>query len=153
MLGNFMYSSVISCYQSKHMITDIKPRPCLSCNKPVKGRSDKKFCDDYCRNKFNNLRRLETNSLIRKINRILQRNRSILESALPSGEKMRRTSRLNLADKGFRFNHFTHKNKNKKGQVYHYCYDYGWLDLDRENCIVVKNRDQSATETPPPPVD
>ena len=126
---------------------------CQACGSVMRGRVDKKFCDDYCRNKFNNLRRLETNSLIRKVNRILQRNRSILESAIPNGEKMRRTTRLNLADKGFRFNHYTHAHRNKKGQVYHYCYDYGWLDLDRENCIVVKNRDQSAMDTLTPPVD
>jgi len=114
---------------------------CLACGSIMRGRIDKKFCDDYCRNKFNNLRRMETNSLIRKVNRILQRNRSILEANIPNGEKMRRTTRLKLADQGFRFNHFTHAHTNKKGQIYHYCYDYGWLALDRENCIVVKNRE------------
>ena len=27
---------------------------CLACGKPLKGRIDKKFCDDYCRNNYNN---------------------------------------------------------------------------------------------------
>ncbi len=27
---------------------------CLTCRKPIKGRSDKKFCDSACRNTFNN---------------------------------------------------------------------------------------------------
>ena len=30
----------------------VPPKLCLTCNKPVKGRTDKKFCDDYCRNNY-----------------------------------------------------------------------------------------------------
>ena len=32
-----------------------KNKKCLSCGKLLKGRVDKKFCDDYCRNNYNNL--------------------------------------------------------------------------------------------------
>ena len=27
---------------------------CLQCDKVIRGRIDKKFCDDWCRNNFNN---------------------------------------------------------------------------------------------------
>ena len=29
-------------------------RECLECGEPLKGRVDKKFCSDYCRNSHNN---------------------------------------------------------------------------------------------------
>jgi len=29
-------------------------RKCLHCDHVLKGRTDKKFCDDYCRNTYNN---------------------------------------------------------------------------------------------------
>ena len=57
----------------------IEPKPCLSCSKPVKGRTDKKFCDDYCRNSYHNRYPKEVclaiqlrGALMRKINRLTQ---------------------------------------------------------------------------------
>jgi len=32
-------------------------KTCLACGKILKGRVDKKFCDDYCRNNYNNLQK------------------------------------------------------------------------------------------------
>ena len=32
----------------------MEKRNCLECKDPVKGRIDKKFCSDYCRNAYNN---------------------------------------------------------------------------------------------------
>ena len=32
----------------------MEKRECLECREPVKGRVDKKFCSDYCRNAYNN---------------------------------------------------------------------------------------------------
>ena len=53
---------------------------CLACDKPVKGRTDKKFCDDFCRNKYNNQLKAGCNNYVRNINNALGKNRRILES-------------------------------------------------------------------------
>jgi hypothetical protein len=39
------------------METEIKK--CLACNKTLRGRADKKFCDDYCRSNYNNLQKIK----------------------------------------------------------------------------------------------
>jgi hypothetical protein len=40
--------------QTSMMLRQKETKTCLFCEKPVKGRSDKKFCDDYCRAAYNN---------------------------------------------------------------------------------------------------
>ncbi|MBL7762218.1 MAG: DUF2116 family Zn-ribbon domain-containing protein, partial [Chitinophagaceae bacterium] len=59
------------------------PSACLNCGKPLKGRSDKKFCDDSCRNNYNNQLKSIVNNQMRNINNVLGKNRRILESLLP----------------------------------------------------------------------
>jgi len=53
-------------------------RRCLDCQEPLKGRADKKFCNDLCRNNYNNRLKSESNNLVRRINGILRKNRNIL---------------------------------------------------------------------------
>ena len=53
-------------------------RHCLACGKTVKGRIDKKFCDDYCRNVYNNRTKSDDNALIREVIQILKRTDAFL---------------------------------------------------------------------------
>ena len=55
-------------------------KTCLACGKPLKGRIDKKFCDDYCRNNYNNQQKAKGShsSYVRNINNTLLKNRKIL---------------------------------------------------------------------------
>ncbi|MFT7376985.1 MAG: hypothetical protein ACI88Z_000811, partial [Sphingobacteriales bacterium] len=52
---------------------------CQDCGAPISGRADKKFCGHHCRNHYHNDKYKITSGVVRKINRILTRNRSILE--------------------------------------------------------------------------
>jgi len=113
---------------------------CLSCHKPVKGRTDKKFCDDYCRNAFNNHLRSATNNLVRNINNALGKNRRILESFFVNEEEMAKTTKNKLLEKGFLFKYFTHTYTNKKGTVYFFCYDLGYLPLENDWYLLVKRK-------------
>ena len=54
-------------------------KTCLQCGKTLRGRADKKFCDDYCRNNYNNQLKANTNNYVRNINNALGKNRRILE--------------------------------------------------------------------------
>lgn len=109
----------------------------MFCGEPLKGRADKKFCDDQCRSNFNYQLTRDANNLVRNINRILKKNRLILEKELGK-EKMKKTSRKKLSEKGFDFKFHTHELKTQKN-VYRFCYEFGYLDLDNEFVLIVKN--------------
>ncbi|MEP6674845.1 MAG: hypothetical protein ABJA78_06810 [Ferruginibacter sp.] len=117
-------------------------KACLACGKNIRGRADKKFCDDLCRNSFNNQLKIETSGLVRNINNMLGKNRRILQSLLPANQEMAKTSRDKLLQLGFHFKYFTHHYINKKGSVYHYCYEYGYLQLERDAYLLVKKKEQ-----------
>ena len=105
------------------MTAEIKPRLCLNCKKPVKGRTDKKFCDGYCRKNFNNQLKSHTINLVRNINNALGKNRRFLENFITTGEDLAKTTKDKLLEKGFQFKYMTHTYTNKKGNVYFFCYD------------------------------
>ena len=111
-------------------------RYCLECGEPLVGRADKKFCSDYCRNAYNNRKNRETNTLIRKVNNILKKNRRILEELNPQGTT--KVSKKQLLDRGFDFSYITGYYKNKKGDMYHYVYDQGWLESEKGYIVLVK---------------
>ncbi len=115
---------------------------CLSCNKTIKGRSDKKFCDDYCRNNYNNQLKGDSNNTIRNINNVLRKNRKVLENCLPIDEGMAKANKEKLLKLGFNFTYFTHLYSNKKGNVYHFCYEYGYLALENDWYLIVKRKEE-----------
>ncbi len=96
------------------MLAETKPKLCLNCYKPVKGRTDKKFCDDYCRNNYNNQLKSNTINLVRNINNALGKNRRILQDLFTDGEEMAKTTKSKLLQKGFQFQYITHTYTNKK---------------------------------------
>lgn len=116
-------------------------RFCQHCEKPIQGRPDKKFCDDSCRNTYNNQQNASDVNLIRNINHTLKKNRNILESFIPKNEELAKTTRDKLTRAGFSFRFFTHSYQNKKGNLYHYCYDYGYLELDGDWFLIVKGKE------------
>jgi transcriptional accessory protein Tex/SPT6 len=116
---------------------------CESCHKPLKGRSDKKFCDDYCRNNFNNSLKSDTNNTIRNINNALRKNRRILEQLLNNDQDMVKTTRDKLLNAGFQFTYFTHLYQTQKGTTYHYIYEYGYLPLENNWYLIVKRKDET----------
>ena len=62
----------------------MEEKKCLECTEPFRGRSDKKFCSDYCRNTYNNKVDPEDKNLIRNINNRLRRNYNILKELNPT---------------------------------------------------------------------
>lgn len=118
-------------------------KTCLACGKTLKGRSDKKFCDDYCRNNFNNQQKSRSlhSIYVRNINHTLLRNRKVLESILPDGEETAKATKEKLLRSGFHFQYQTHLYKTKNGKIYFYCYDYGYLPLDNDWFLIVKKKD------------
>jgi predicted nucleic acid-binding Zn ribbon protein len=115
---------------------------CLTCNKPIKGRSDKKFCDDYCRNNYNNQLKAAAGTQVRLINNALAKNHRILQSLLPADKEMMKTTREQLLLKGFQFKYITHIYTTQAGKTYYYCYDHGYLPLDNDWFLIVKRKEE-----------
>ena len=78
---------------------------------------------------------------IKVVDLILKHNRRILKEAL-NGESSLKLSRDQLVQKGFRFNFHTHFYTNYKKDQYVFCYDYGYLNLNDDVCLVVKSKEQ-----------
>jgi hypothetical protein len=121
---------------------DTSTRLCLQCQKPLRGRTDKKFCDDNCRNVFNNTIKAVPYNLVRNVNNQLAKNRRLLEEVIPAGEEMGKTTRDKMISKGFSFKYLTHTYTNKKGNVYFFCYDYGYLPLEGDWLLVVHRKEE-----------
>lgn len=115
------------------------PRKCLQCHDPVKGRSDKKFCCNDCRTQYNNEVNRNANLFVSKINRILKRNRRILAEMTPNGKS--KTTREKLLTAGFNFNYFTNEYNTKGGNTYRFCYEYGYIRLDKVNYALVLRKE------------
>jgi len=111
-------------------------KTCMSCGRTIKGRSDKKFCDDYCRSTYNNRLNGDANPCIRTINNILRKNRRILEELIP--DETAKTTRNRLVEKGFNFQYLTSTYTNKKGMMYYFCYEYGYLPLENDWFFLVR---------------
>ncbi len=113
---------------------------CLACEEPLKGRADKKFCDDYCRNNYNNRMNSYTSPLVRHINNILRKNRRILEELLaPFDKKVLVVERRKLLEKGFQFGYITEHYHPDKKEHYYYCYEYGYRPIDENKVLAVKD--------------
>jgi hypothetical protein len=112
---------------------------CIECSELLRGRSDKKFCSDACRNAYNNkLKSTTDNKYVRKINGILKRNRNIMADLNPEGKI--RLHKTRLSKKGFDFGFITNIYTTKAGAVYFFCYDQGYLPLDNDFYMLVSRK-------------
>ena len=119
-------------------------KKCLMCDKTLRGKVDKKFCDDYCRSNYNNLQKQKDKPdlYVKEVNNILLKNRKILSELLPEQEEITKTTLDKFIQKGFLFKYHTHTYKNKKEQTYFFCYDCGYLPLGENWFLVVRRKDE-----------
>lgn len=116
-----------------------KKKECLECGAILRGRKDKKFCGDYCRNSYNNKLNEDSTSYVRRINNILRKNRRILSKLNPDGKKT--VDGIILAEEGFNFHYYTNIYATKKGSEYIFCYDQGYLKIDENHYMLVHKQD------------
>lgn len=111
-------------------------KKCLECGGKIIGRIDKKFCNDYCRNAYNNKLNKDSKNLVRNVNNRLRKNYRILESLNP--DKKTTVSKTRLMASGFDFNYITSLYITKAGKTYYFVYDQGYLPLENEYFALVK---------------
>lgn len=104
---------------------------CLYCKEEIVGRSDKKFCNVYCKSSYHyDKNKKQAPSFYRKVDAQLKLNRKLLGYYNKAGKSTIRAAEL--LGKGFDPNFFTHYWKNADGRVYLFVYEHGFLRL-REN--------------------
>ena len=118
-------------------------RICLNCKAIIKGRTDKKFCDDHCRSSYN-YRHTGADHLnfVRSVNRTLRRNRNILKILHKHGPT--KVSKKSLVDRGFDFRYHTNLQAISKYSVY-FCYDMCYHLLDDHEALII-NRETTASK-------
>lgn len=114
-------------------------RICLECGDPLKGRADQKFCNDLCRNSFNNKKLSGSTNFMRKINRILKKNHTILEELNPDDKTI--TYKSKLVKRGFNFTYYTNSYTTKTGRIYYFVYDQGYSELEGGKYMLVKKKE------------
>ena len=105
---------------------------CLACNKELKGRSDKKFCDLHCKSSYHYRKSIdEAPRFYNKVDNQLRQNQRILKNYNKAGKATVRAELL--LKQGFNPNFFTHYWKNLKGDVYLFVYEFGFLKVKEHN--------------------
>jgi hypothetical protein len=55
-------------------------------------------------------------------------------------EHQKKVSRIELEKKRFRFKYLTHFYKNKHGKIYHYVYDFAWMEFSTDEVLILRKR-------------
>ena len=114
-------------------------KQCLACDKKLEGRSDKKFCDPYCKSAYHyKMSQEQEPKFFDKVSNQLKLNRKILKEYNKAGKATVRAEIILTL--GFDPNFFTHYWKNQKGDVYLFVYEYGFLkrkEHGREKFVLI----------------
>lgn len=119
----------------------MEARICLECGSKIRGRIDKKFCNDQCRNTYHNRIKGDASSLVKQVNHTLQHNRNVMNRLIPDVKGKITVSRSKLIQEGFDFTYHTHTYTTKNGHTYVFCYEYGYLPLENEVIMLVKREE------------
>lgn len=122
---------------------------CPICGSSVQGRTDKIFCSVKCKSVDQYEKRMQNERTFLIIDRQLKINRKILKRHNKSGYTTIRSEEL-LRD-GFNPNFFTHYWKNKKGDVYLFVYEFGFLKLNeitKEKYLLITWQDYMTPKLP-----
>lgn len=109
---------------------------CLECGAKILGREDKKFCNDGCRNNYNNRINKDTTNFMRNINNKLRKNYRILTEINVEGKT--KTTKAKLLSNGFSFDYFTNILHTKTGNTYYFVYNQGYMLLENDYYMLVK---------------
>lgn len=101
-------------------------KKCPVCDKLIKGRTDKKFCDPSCKSAFHyQVLQKEGSGFYARVDKQLKTNRRILKKFNKAGKATVRATVL--LEQNFNPHFFTHYWKNSNKEVYLFVYEFGFL--------------------------
>lgn len=110
-------------------------RKCLFCGNILNGRSDKRFCDDNCRNNYHYKLIKDKNDKIKSINKILHDNRNILRSFRKETKTV--INKQELINANFSFDYFTGIYKTRKNSTFYIIYDEAYCYIDESKLLII----------------
>jgi hypothetical protein len=126
-------------------------KACLNCGDRVgPGRKDKKYCSEACKTEYHNklteqkreARKQEEEislpDFIKKIQDILLHNREIMDAMLRDGEGRKRFEKRDLLGRGFNVKYFTSQAPTTEGEIYCFCFEMGYKDVEDERVIIIR---------------
>lgn len=114
-------------------------RKCLVCNESLKGRADKKFCSDACRNSYHNELNRDDINFMRNVHNILRKNRRILADLNSEGKIKVHKDQLIVLGYNFQFHTNTYTNKN--GEICYFCYEQGYKKLNNDQYTLIVRKE------------
>jgi len=122
---------------------------CENCGRELYGRTDKRFCNDGCRNQFNRTKTLreqqKAHENLPEIFKIIRRNYEILKSfgpIAPNGGIMSSTGSLKV--EGINTKYFTSIYMDGDG-MWKFCFERGWLEYEDGGWIIQDRMEQVDT--------
>lgn len=101
---------------------------CPYCHEIIHGRSDKKFCSPYCKSAYHyQANKTKPESLFSSIDQQLKTNRRLLKAYNKAGKATIRKEKL--LSEGFNPKYFTHYWKAHNGNLYLFCYEFGFMEI------------------------
>jgi hypothetical protein len=114
-------------------------RLCQQCGMQIRGRSDKRFCDDTCRTAYHNYHYTLPSS-VRVINNALQKNRRIILQLLGEQQLLKlKTSELIFL--GFQTRYCTEVKVLSNGKQASIIYDVGYVELAGDDILIFQNQE------------
>jgi len=115
---------------------------CAHCGKQLYGRSDKRFCNDTCRNTFNRAQRQRAHTAgydsFPEIFRIIRKNYEILKKHGPDPSLKYESSFFQhgtIEEIGIDSRFFT-SIWQENDMLWRFCFDYGWCPLENEGWMI-----------------
>ena len=110
---------------------------CRECGAPLSGRPDKQFCNNDCRTAWHNRNYYKRLRPMAAVNRILSRNRRLLERAHSLGLRSISLSDSRMA--GYDVHFFTSLERPLIGPAVYHIYEYSFCLRGNKICSLAKN--------------
>ena len=120
--------------------TDKHPIRCKICNNELTGWRGQIICSVKCKNYYHRHLCYASVQAAIPTKEYMKRNHRILQEQLGKNKTQIKVYRNVLADKKVRFKYHTHTHVNKKGKIYDYVYNLGWMELSDDEILIILKR-------------
>jgi len=120
---------------------DVLLRQCVICNSQLVGRSDKRFCDITCKNKYHSEVRKSMKTIQSETLKILTKNFVILSGVMGESKNAAIIDKLALERLGFKFDYVSDA-KNKSGSIHFGLFHFTYQFIHNKRVLIKIDRER-----------